>query len=228
MTDRARPLARIKALLADNTSGNISPQDMRDTVESIVNPVVGGGFDNPPSQLVTGLSGDPTLPLSLGDMKYTAVTYLTPTVRQDPGGWFRSTPFESDYGVTQDAWLALPPGIFLWSMYANFVPGQQKLDSPDTVLDGWFSYLDGFGGPFDPIWGGAQYSQAYAQNMYKTGGAALTNCEGHQSNGFLRVPEADNAGNPIESVRVGALYRLKYNGVDKDVDYRSLIVAKIV
>lgn len=42
--DTARTLAAIKTLLADNTSGDISPQDMRDVVESIVNPVPDGGF----------------------------------------------------------------------------------------------------------------------------------------------------------------------------------------
>lgn len=44
MTDTARTLAEVKALLADNTTGQISAQDMRDVVESIVDPVAGGGF----------------------------------------------------------------------------------------------------------------------------------------------------------------------------------------
>jgi hypothetical protein len=44
MTDTARTLTAIKTLLADNANGAISPQDVRDGIESIVNPVVGGGF----------------------------------------------------------------------------------------------------------------------------------------------------------------------------------------
>lgn len=35
MADTARSLSAIKALLADNTTGGISPQDLRDTVETL-------------------------------------------------------------------------------------------------------------------------------------------------------------------------------------------------
>jgi hypothetical protein len=45
MTDTARTLAAIKALLADNTTKDISPQDVRDLVESLANPVRGGGLE---------------------------------------------------------------------------------------------------------------------------------------------------------------------------------------
>lgn len=49
MTDTARTLAQIKTLLGDNNTGQISPQDMRDVVESIVDPVPGGLAEHPAS-----------------------------------------------------------------------------------------------------------------------------------------------------------------------------------
>lgn len=54
MVDTARTKAALQTLLADNTSGDISPQDLRDLMESISAPVDGGGFhqhyspDRPP------------------------------------------------------------------------------------------------------------------------------------------------------------------------------------
>lgn len=45
MVDTPRTLAEVKALLADNTTGDISPQDLRDLVESIADPVLEGGLD---------------------------------------------------------------------------------------------------------------------------------------------------------------------------------------
>lgn len=45
MTDTPRTHAEIQALFANNTSGQISPQDLRDFVESVANPVSGGGFE---------------------------------------------------------------------------------------------------------------------------------------------------------------------------------------
>lgn len=45
MTDTARTLSAILTLLADNSSGDISAQDVRDLAQSIANPVPAGGFD---------------------------------------------------------------------------------------------------------------------------------------------------------------------------------------
>jgi len=57
MPDTSRTLAQIKALLGDNNSGEISPQDLRDAIESIVKPVIDGDFDKHDGQLkVTGHS----------------------------------------------------------------------------------------------------------------------------------------------------------------------------
>jgi hypothetical protein len=47
MTDTPRTLAQIKAAFANNSTGDISEQDMRDFVESLVNPVAGGGMEVP-------------------------------------------------------------------------------------------------------------------------------------------------------------------------------------
>lgn len=44
MTDTARTLAEIKTLLANNSTGAISAQDLRDVVESIAHPLEGEGF----------------------------------------------------------------------------------------------------------------------------------------------------------------------------------------
>lgn len=49
MVDTARTKAEIMALLANNASYDISPQDLRDALESIVNPAVGSGFPRLPS-----------------------------------------------------------------------------------------------------------------------------------------------------------------------------------
>jgi len=62
MTDTARTLSAIKELLADNTTGQISPQDVRDAIESIANPIAGGGFDRP----VNVLLADWTLAVASG------------------------------------------------------------------------------------------------------------------------------------------------------------------
>jgi hypothetical protein len=46
MVDTARTVAELKAIFADaQAAGSITPQDMRDFVESIDNPVVGGFLD---------------------------------------------------------------------------------------------------------------------------------------------------------------------------------------
>lgn len=44
MPDTARTLAALQALLPDNTTHLISPQDLRDFMQSVATPVVGGGF----------------------------------------------------------------------------------------------------------------------------------------------------------------------------------------
>jgi hypothetical protein len=46
MPDTARTFAEIIALLPDQTTQDISPQDLRDAMQSIATPIVGGGFDN--------------------------------------------------------------------------------------------------------------------------------------------------------------------------------------
>lgn len=48
MPNTAGTLAQVMALLADNTTGQISPQDLRDAIQSIATPVSGGGLEISP------------------------------------------------------------------------------------------------------------------------------------------------------------------------------------
>ena len=138
MTDTARTLAAVKALLADNTSGAISPQDIRDFLESIVDPTPGGGFGSveerflrtycfPPAVPVmyhsTG-SGTPVLVTELDtDGGYYLFDLDAGLVSIDPG-WINRSPLPDtlDWVGTLPAKTTLGPmpvGIYSWTMRIN-------------------------------------------------------------------------------------------------------------
>src|SRR4051812_25055292 len=110
MTDIARTVAALKALMPNNTDGEITEQTERDFVESVANPVPGGGFDWNVSantlvayrQRVAGLDGMydtytkapvATLPPQndrIFDWRGTAAD--TTKRLYDPAGWLNAAP----------------------------------------------------------------------------------------------------------------------------------------
>lgn len=58
MPDTQRQLAEITALLADNTTGDISPQNIRDTVETLRNRAGGFSWTVPSATTIPGVSTD--------------------------------------------------------------------------------------------------------------------------------------------------------------------------
>lgn len=125
MTDTPRTEAELLAIFADQNSGAIEPQDMRDMVESVVSPVAGGGLgvavgsDEVALSLVTTPGGstfaDPTHTFSLPSG---AATPLPMGVRSDPRGWVIGSSFASVYQgftIPADCAVQLPQGIYLGS-----------------------------------------------------------------------------------------------------------------
>jgi hypothetical protein len=127
MTDTARTVAQIKALFADNTTGEISPQDMRDFVESIMRPVQGGGFDRDIG-LASIFSIDPSM-TPVANATYTPYKVYTPAdpqqthVYDELGIRQTAAPYVSTYdGLTHAAgsWWSLPYGTWLMKMHVRW------------------------------------------------------------------------------------------------------------
>jgi len=162
MADTSRTLAEVKALLADNNSGEISPQDLRDMVESIVNPAPWGGMW--PHRFVafnTGLvspaipvGNDDGVPLPLGSA---GIANGLRTVN-DNDGWVAAgeafTLLGSDptnsWGVTWPTGhvIMLPPGLYLVKSTVRWTsPYPTYSVSPTKYVGG---YLDQ--ARYDPNW----------------------------------------------------------------------------
>jgi hypothetical protein len=166
MTDTARSLAAIKALLADNSTAQISPQDLRDVVESIANPIPGGGFDADltmdyfASSHLPGLTlpggGSPwgeTKMLSMG-----STTNLNGLI--DPSGWL-GTSFTSAASDPDNAWsvdiaardaVLLPRGLYRAEWFFGFTAGIPESFTNATAVTGAIdqaTFDPDFSGPYD-------------------------------------------------------------------------------
>lgn len=171
MTDTPRTLAEIKALLASNTTHDISAQDLRDTVESIVDPVPGGGFDTPPESgyfanwrvagtypnQVAGVysGGSPVATLTPANYNYEFALPLqggesASSFFFDPDGWLVAGTWpDPDYnGFTHAAGsvVALPTGVYLWSVFVSLSPGE-----PGDNFGGLLDYAEAYFDSSDPI-----------------------------------------------------------------------------
>lgn len=226
MTDTPRSLADILELFSDDDSP-VSRQDLRDAIVSITSPIDNGGFGpvvgafvgTPTTPGLVTVTGEPTVPR-------TPMTYDTPTADEDPMGWFQDTPYVSSWwgGITFDTWFLLPPGLYIWSIYADFHTGH--LNEADATMDNFMSTLDD---PTDFDWmhGGRSYFEPQVGAMYKPGtGTDGDNGEGCYAQGFMRVPRLDNNGDPVTAHRFGIIYRLK-GQADLQVGVRNLGIMRI-
>jgi hypothetical protein len=128
MVDTPRTLAQVQALLADNASGNISPQDIRDMVMSIADPTPGGGF---------GL-GYPGTAMGARAVSTNVATdtYVYPTWNQavvDPLGMIQSSSISTMFGtLTAGTWLRVPSGVWAVGNFAGW--------DADTTGTRWVGY----------------------------------------------------------------------------------------
>jgi hypothetical protein len=139
MTDTARTLAEVKALLADNSGRNISAQDMRDVVESLANPIVDGGMEHPIQHFIsyrlrdvgTQLEGMYSVYDSVVD-DLTVVPHAGAWLKwkldaqvgdnpgggfEDPNGWLVSEQWDDEYWGVVDpphTLVELPPGFYTY------------------------------------------------------------------------------------------------------------------
>lgn len=145
MPDTSRTADELKALFPDNALRSIHPSAMRDFIESLKNPVTGGGFEPKPHiekkymSLVIGKdSVTPlfTLPKSTGPASYGHIVQLTWSIAGQPAGTYRSyqganwlSPTFTQLGSNPDsAWgldilanqaILLPYGVYEYSMLAG-------------------------------------------------------------------------------------------------------------
>ena len=155
MTDTPRTLAQIKAMFANNSTGDISEQDMRDFVESLVNPVTGGGFEERVSQAYPGCDAVVGRYNGAGQVVpngYGASVPWTPggplDVLYDPSGLIQTDSYFSDYwGFTFPpySWAKLPQGVWLVNALTTWgVNGSEyrtaSIDVIETYAgDGWLT-----------------------------------------------------------------------------------------
>jgi hypothetical protein len=167
--DTARTVAQIKALLADNATGAISPQDVRDLVESIVDPVAGGGFDRPNLDadmlfILRDVSGATQLS-RLYELNYPASSFAlqsscingksyiselqlsawagTETTRTlfDPSGWIRASSYVSSWwSGTFPAYTILELPPGRYRWFARLIYALVAGGAPATT-DAWFISL---------------------------------------------------------------------------------------
>jgi hypothetical protein len=152
VTDTARTLAAVKALFADNGAGAISAQDARDLIESIVNPVAGGGFDLPSA--------------TLSAVKYLAPVSIptgqtpiawTPDFAADPSVILGASGFTSVYqGQTYPAasWVDLPWGNYVSTVQAILPNSATGRLACAVVLIDDRAAIDNF----DPVFGAPGYA----------------------------------------------------------------------
>jgi len=178
MVDTARTLAAIKALLADNTVGAISAQDLRDVIESVVDPVPAGGFPGVGSRMQAfyTYSGIISQSLPAGTQAKLPLGANNPGYANngDPEGWAENTYAllgsdpESTWGVdivAGDA-LLLPPGMYMTQTFVYFTGTPPTYDrSPYTWVG---AYLDQ--ARFDPM---ATWAPVFPGWWYETYRSAI-------------------------------------------------------
>lgn len=152
MTDTPRTLAEVKALLADNTSQNISPQDLRDLVESIVDPVADGGFPQVPSAMYP--AHDATWQrYDAGGIQSIASGYAgapanvgTVDKSWDPYGLFQHTTYVGANGQTYQpwGWAILPPGVWLMTTVTTWEHSTGYRSTSSILVDDYATDYDGY------------------------------------------------------------------------------------
>lgn len=130
MTDTSRTVEELKALLAENTSGNISSQTMRDVVESIANPVPGGGFESVTYSAAKSVGAYNSSPQTVVSGMDTTLDALTSY--HDPSGMLQSGSYTSsmieNVTVGPQQWLRLPEAG-IWMIYPQVFWGDLALGS---------------------------------------------------------------------------------------------------
>lgn len=167
MTDTPRTWAELQTLFADNASGAISPQDLRDGFASVAQPIVGGGFPGAvPYQSVGWVSTSASVTLVANPTGY-GDTGVAPFGSNRPNGIearrgrdllsptysLAGTDPNSAYAVDVDAGNAfmLEPGVWRANGFIN-VAG---FDWPGTGIPPAVGYIDQvaldstFSGPHD-------------------------------------------------------------------------------
>jgi len=162
MADTSRTLAEVKALLADNNSGEISPQDLRDMVESIVNPAPWGGMW--PHRMVAFNTGviSPTIPVNNTDavplpLGSAGIANGLRTVNDNDGWAAAGESFTLLGSDPSNSWsttwptgyaIMLPPGLYMARTTIRWTsPYPTWTYSPAGYVGG---YLDQ--ARFDPNW----------------------------------------------------------------------------
>lgn len=208
MTDTARTLAAIKALLADNTTRDISPQDMRDTVESIANPLRGGGLDRALGSGVDEIASFYTKTINFNTTS--GVYYELEAAHSaqdvidgwlyDPAGWLQSGALAAeddwyDTGLPAYTWIMLPPGFYMATAGAFWASDfGSSGESWNLALNIRDIRMDTPG--FDPWAGTPNYAAGMWDNAVKTAAAMPIFNAGkfwHESMAFTRVPESAGA-----------------------------------
>jgi len=220
MTDTPRTLSAILALLADNSSSAISPQDLRDALVSLIEPVPAGGF---PGAAV----GTDEVALSLvanGDFSHNSNRYHLPSggdpwlpmgVRHDPQGWVVAASYTAPYSggtVPANSSVLLPPGIYM--IGTDIVqPG-----SP-ARLSFRFDWVDD--PTVDPVYGGsaAFYPPSFGLQDNQPAAASLGD---YVESGFYRQTQTMYD----EGIRI-APKLFQNTGSDLDINYADLFIVKI-
>lgn len=190
MTDTARTVAELKALFASNSAGDIDAQDLRDLVESLANPVAGGGFGAvsvPDDQMALFSAGGGT-PQPIAPSTFTP---LDLNADIDPQGWLQSgSSYVSTFWgqtYTPGQWLALPEGLYSLYMLA----GWETTDATG-FRETCFTFVDNrlAAGGFDDFLSAQGFINAISR------GDAVALFEQQIASGMFRV-RADEAPFPV-------------------------------
>jgi hypothetical protein len=154
VVDTSRGYADLKALFPDNVTRQIHPQNMRDVIESIANPVPNGGLDRLPTEnfLCQATPGQPlnlTVPDGLSNGIYLPLN--APSYFRDPLGMVNEDPI-TYYNVTIDPGKALvlhEPGVWAYSLLTYWDTNQtgvrtqsignydESIEQPGQTKDSW-------------------------------------------------------------------------------------------
>jgi len=111
MPDTPRTVSELKSLFADNSTGEISAQDLRDFVESVAEPV-----DTKLGQYVVARFNIGAQNAADNTNTYIEANLDTPPAADDPEGWFGSGTYDSpDYwgeSFAEGRWWSLPEGTY--------------------------------------------------------------------------------------------------------------------
>lgn len=119
MTDTPRTQTELLNIFADAQGpAQITPQDIRDLVESVAEPIVGGGIGWNPAKILS-YYGAETTPVwnggSHNDLVASELLFRSDAdVMWDPEGWVNPNPFSGAHGdLAARQSLLLPPGLYL-------------------------------------------------------------------------------------------------------------------